>query len=621
MVNAIMKVLAVLSGVGLQLVVSLPLSSAHAAEGDIAPSVTTIKRGKSLMAFSVSEATKQNTLGQSEGFPEGVPHSWNWYQGWNDDGLKIPPSDFTSVTGWGQIYQEEGQPANSDPNANVEIANAKTYVHLTSGEWVLVQDQATNPVVGGHFVTDFSGNAGYNMTPEAGSDGSVAFDAPPAGYNNHFWPDARGTYEPGTVDAVYVQMDMRATDPGSNLVASVGADWWRDANAPYLDDHSTNPGVGSSNWVELSTEWRTLAYYSSPSLLESDPPPPLADLGTVGETPTTPVDPTDPTTPPDSANPGTPTDPTDPSTPPTDSAGPGTPTDPTNPTTPPTDSAGPVTPTDPTDPATPPTSSPTEGVNLLKNGSFEATPVDANRWAGFDSIEGWTAISGGTIELWNDLNGVQATDGLNFGELDYLDGTDGFYQDVKTESGQKYELSFDARSRFPGATSTIEVLWNDEVVAEVPPGSDWSNYKFNVDGTGGDDRLTFREAEGEGQDGLGALYDNVKLVATNSAGSPSDSAGSPSDPTDNSSDWTCNRSHSHHGGRWHANAGRGHSNGTRSDSTGSTSPAGSSEMNRAMDLVNQYSAATSTNSSAAETSVFDQNKQESLAPTLAQSQH
>ncbi|TAH66339.1 MAG: DUF642 domain-containing protein [Rhodopseudomonas palustris] len=177
----------------------------------------------------------------------------------------------------------------------------------------------------------------------------------------------------------------------------------------------------------------------------------------------------------------------------------------------------PVTPEVPTTPTTP------VATNLLVNGSFENTPsaVDSGRWAGFSSIPGWTALTGGTIELWNNLNGVKASDGAKFGELDYLGARDGFYQDVKTAKGQSYDLSFDARSRpgFTSSTTTMEVLWNGEVVATVPPGADWQNYQFKVVGTGGSDRLTFREAANQGADGLGALYDNVSLVASSSTAS------------------------------------------------------------------------------------------------------
>jgi hypothetical protein len=161
---------------------------------------------------------------------------------------------------------------------------------------------------------------------------------------------------------------------------------------------------------------------------------------------------------------------------------------------------------------------PASGSNLLVNGSFESASLAAyadGRWGAFSSIPGWTAISGSKIELWSGLEGVKATDGQNYGELDYLGAQDGFYQDIKTVAGQSYDLSFDARSRpgFTSSTTSMEILWNGSVVATVPPGASWQNYDFTVVGTGGQDRLTFRELAGQGGDGLGALYDNVSLTA------------------------------------------------------------------------------------------------------------
>ncbi|MDI3561843.1 hypothetical protein [Bradyrhizobium sp. Arg816] len=232
------------------------------------------------MDFSISALIKQNTPGNSEGFPAGVPPSYNWYQGWNDGGLWSPPKDFTAVEGWGQVYPKVGEAPYSNPGATVEVANAKTYVRIKhAGEWTLVQDQANTQLTGGHFVPDFVGNVAIPMkaTPLAGA--TIAFDAPPAGYNNHFWYKARGTYPAGAVDAVYIQMEMRVTDPNLRLVAMVGADWWRDARAPYLDDHSNNPGVGGTNWIELSTQWKVIGFYSmSADDFFASPAPPLRGL-------------------------------------------------------------------------------------------------------------------------------------------------------------------------------------------------------------------------------------------------------------------------------------------------------------------------------------------------------
>jgi hypothetical protein len=239
------------------------------------------------MDFSISDLIRQNTVGQSEGFPAGVPRSYSWYRGWNAGGKMAPPADFTAVEGWGQVYPKVGAvAADANSNATIEVANAKTYVHIKqTGQWVLVQDQSKLQMAGGHFVADFAGNEAIPMKVTPLPGGHTAFDVPPAGYNNHFWYKSRGTYAAGTVDAVYVQMDMRVTDSNLKLVAMVGADWWRDASAPYLDDHSNNPGIGGTNWVELSIQWKTLGYYSmSTERFRENLPPPL-----LGFAPSSPV--------------------------------------------------------------------------------------------------------------------------------------------------------------------------------------------------------------------------------------------------------------------------------------------------------------------------------------------
>lgn len=592
------------------------------------------------MAISVSDIIKQNTIGYSEGSPVGVPPSYDWYSGlYKPAGYAAPPAGFTSVTGWGQVYQMAGAPAYSNPNATVDVANAKTYVHIrATGEWVLVQNQADNQLDGAHFVTDFSGNSAIAMAIGAQPGGGAALGTPPAGYNDHFWPSARGVYAAGAVDAVYVQMDMRVSDPNLQLIANVGADWWRTDSVGYVAGMTNNPGAGMSNWVELSTQWTTLGFYSSTTAqFQADLPPPLEgavevpmptiaiftpDSGIAGDgitnssvlkltgatqagltvnvfdgstqIGTTKADATGAwsfttaqlsnaahsftakavnavgtvssassalTVRVDTVAPATPKILS--FSPDTDTLGDGatnanvlklvgtaeagsavnlfdgtakigTVTADTNGSwsfvtgqlstathsfsATATDVAGnassassalnvKVNPSD-----NPP---PTSGTNLLVNGSFEASTVKNSWFAGFSAIPGWTAVSGGTIELWNNLNGVKATDGNNFGELDYLGANDGLFQNVKTVQGQSYDLSIDARSRpgFTSATCAMDILWNDSVVARVLPGNSWDTYNFTVVGTGGSDRLTLREVAGQGGDGLGALYDNVSLVA------------------------------------------------------------------------------------------------------------
>jgi hypothetical protein len=236
---------------------------------------------------TLTDVTYQNTAGNSQGFPLGVPTSWNWYQGWNPDGQLAPPSDFTSVTGWGQVYPQAGAPTDSNSNASVQIANFHTYVHLTSGAWVEVQNQSADSIGGGHFLADFSGNSAVAWNETTLSDGSVSVDAPQSGYNDHFWPGARGTYAPGTVDGVFVEANMKTNDPNANLMADLGADWWRSPSADWVSDFSNNPGAGSSDWVKLTTEWKPLYFTSlTAQQLQADPPPGMPTVSSQATTPT-----------------------------------------------------------------------------------------------------------------------------------------------------------------------------------------------------------------------------------------------------------------------------------------------------------------------------------------------
>jgi hypothetical protein len=264
-------------------------------------SSTLICIGAVWMATSpLTDAIYQNTVGNSEGFPLGVPQGYDWYAGTNTIVGNTPPSDFTSVTGWGQVYPQAGAAASTNANASVQVADFKTYVHLTNGGWVLVQDQSTNPIAGAHYTADFSGAANVPWNEKTMADGSTSMDAPKSGYNDHFWPGARGTYGAGTIDGVFVEARMKTDDPNANLVANLGVDWWRSASAPYVDGFANNPSPGMSDWVKLTTDYQTL-YFSSMTAekLRADPPP---GLTSVTQDPTAPVV----TTPPVTAPPVTP---------------------------------------------------------------------------------------------------------------------------------------------------------------------------------------------------------------------------------------------------------------------------------------------------------------------------
>jgi hypothetical protein len=226
---------------------------------------------------ALTNVINQNTPGDSQGYPLGVPTDYSWYSGDTGASDGTPPSNFSSITGWGQIYPEAGEPV--DSTASVQIENFQTYVLLTNGSWVLVQNQSTDGISGAHYVADFSGNSSIPWSETTSSDGSVSVGAPPSGYNDHFYPGERGTYAPGTVEGVFVEASMKTSDANANLVANLGADWWLNSTAPYVSQNGVmvnNPGVGMSDWVKLTTQYQSLYYTSlSAAQLAADPPPGL----------------------------------------------------------------------------------------------------------------------------------------------------------------------------------------------------------------------------------------------------------------------------------------------------------------------------------------------------------
>ena len=152
------------------------------------------------------------------------------------------------------------------------------------------------------------------------------------------------------------------------------------------------------------------------------------------------------------------------------------------------------------------------GPNLLINGSFEAQNF-SGEYQYFASITGWSTTTG-IIEIdQNGHTGMNASEGTKWLEIDADSAVDRVHQDVQTQAGKEYELSLDValRSGLAAASQTILVYWAGQLVATIEPASNsWETRKFTVTGTGGLDRLEFREEAGD-NDYFGGYIDNVSL--------------------------------------------------------------------------------------------------------------
>lgn len=108
--------------------------------------------------------------------------------------------------------------------------------------------------------------------------------------------------------------------------------------------------------------------------------------------------------------------------------------------------------------------------NLLNNGSFESSPAltqGGNNWGFFnpDLIPGWDSETN-NIEIWKSgFNGVDAyNEGDQFAELNAHPETGSaftLFQDIVTNIGQSYELTFAYRARSGSGAESFNVTVGD----------------------------------------------------------------------------------------------------------------------------------------------------------------
>jgi hypothetical protein len=180
-----------------------------------------------------------------------------------------PPQGWHALTGWGQIYCEEGKPVVA---GNFAIKNQQSWIRKKDGTWVKSQDQATNKLYGSSYAGDFSGSATKWTPIDDPSDGSQYGPTPVASRNVHWYHNDRGSFDEGTVDAVFSCADCKVSNSSMNYIVNMGADWWENQSATM----DVNPGAGMANWVKLTSEYRTCYFMSiSEEEMRANPPPPL----------------------------------------------------------------------------------------------------------------------------------------------------------------------------------------------------------------------------------------------------------------------------------------------------------------------------------------------------------
>ncbi len=148
--------------------------------------------------------------------------------------------------------------------------------------------------------------------------------------------------------------------------------------------------------------------------------------------------------------------------------------------------------------------------NLVTNGDFEAAdPAPFFAFADGDD----------TTTTDPKIRNV-ATSFANIAVVDSTAGqVDSLAQDIATEAGEMYVLSFYLRGATNGTvttsdTNTVEVLFDGDVVGEFNGTRRWQSFSVAVEASSETSRLEFREVSAA-SDGRGILIDGVALAAVN----------------------------------------------------------------------------------------------------------
>ncbi len=165
---------------------------------------------------------------------------------------------------------------------------------------------------------------------------------------------------------------------------------------------------------------------------------------------------------------------------------------------------------------------------LITNGNFDANQIDTDEDQSVSQrfpvadVTGWTQSAGAADEV-SLVSFFDSPRGTGLHLDDQADVLESVFQDVNTESGQLYTLAFDLLGRPQGANASadsndIRILWDNVDVGTFRGINDfWQTFTVNVTGASNDlTRLEIQEVDGAGNDGVGAMLDNIRLVPVTS---------------------------------------------------------------------------------------------------------
>ena len=227
---------------------------------------------------SVADQIAGDMEGKNEGFPHGVPVSYQWAAG-PVVIMGNNASGWQAITAWGVVY--EAAEGNRATNTRVNIRDVQLYcLTKRSAKWLRLQD--TSSPIGAAYLEDFSGDVNKPADIRQEPDGTISATAG-GGRNFHFYPATRASIDPNDITGIVTVFGARllVADPtkpddrsAARYLCSGGADYYPAPTGGWPGNASFNPGVAIGKMKYVRSEWRSFAMTTlTRSQLESNPPP------------------------------------------------------------------------------------------------------------------------------------------------------------------------------------------------------------------------------------------------------------------------------------------------------------------------------------------------------------
>ncbi len=228
---------------------------------------------------SVALQIAADMQGKNEGYPHGVPLSYDFANGPVME-MGNNSNGWQAITAWGVLYEAaEGNPAT---NTRVNIRNMQTwFLQKSTGKWLLLQNTSTP--VGGAYYEDFSGDYSKQADIRYEPDGTISATAG-GGFNFHFYPSDRASIDPNDIGGIVVVLQARliTADPAkpdgrrtARYLCGAGADYYPALTGGWPGNSSANPGVAIGKMKYVQNDWRSFAMTTLTQTQLSNNPPPV----------------------------------------------------------------------------------------------------------------------------------------------------------------------------------------------------------------------------------------------------------------------------------------------------------------------------------------------------------